>query len=43
MLNVVMEAASEPFGVLPLLLIVVAAIALITAIFLLRYKRKGDK
>ncbi len=41
MLNVVMEAAGE--SVLPLLLIPVAALALIAAILLLRYKRKGDK
>ena len=43
MLKVVMEASSEPFGVLPLLFVVVAALALITAIFVLRYNRKGDK
>ena len=43
MLKVVLEAASEPFGVLPLLLVVVAALALITAVFVLRFKRKGDK
>ena len=40
MLKVVLEAA-EPSNLLPLLFIVVAAIALVTAIFLLRYKRKG--
>ena len=43
MWKVVMEAAAESFGVLPLLIILVAAIALVTAVFLLRYKRKGDK
>ena len=41
MLKVVMEAAGEP--VWPLLLIVVAALALGGTIFLLRYRRKGDK
>ena len=40
MLKVVMEAAGEP--VLPLVLILVAAIAFIGTIFLVRYKRKGD-
>jgi hypothetical protein len=43
MLKVVLEAAPEPSGLLPLLLIIVAALALVSAIFLLRYKRKGDK
>ena len=43
MLKVVLEAASEPSGLLPLLLIIVAALALVSAIFLIRYKRKGDK
>jgi hypothetical protein len=43
MLKVVMEAAGEPLGVLPLVLIPVAALALVATIFLLRYKRKGDK
>jgi hypothetical protein len=41
MLKVVLEAAAEPSGLLPLLIILVAAIALVTAIFLVRYKRKG--
>ena len=43
MLKVVMEAAGERFGVWPLLLIVVAALALVTMIFVLRYRRKGEK
>ena len=43
MLNVVLEAAAESTGLLPLLFILLAAIALVTAIFLLRYRRKGDK
>ena len=42
MLKVVMEAAGEP--VWPLLLVVVAAaIALVTVVFVLRFRRKGDK
>ena len=41
MLKVVLEAAAEPSGLLPLLIILLAAIALVTAIFLVRYKRKG--
>ena len=43
MLKVVLEAAAEPSGLLPLVLIPVAALALIATIFLFRYKRKGDK
>ena len=43
MWKVVMEAAAEPSGLLPLLLIVVAALGLVGTIFLLRYKRKGEK
>jgi hypothetical protein len=43
MFKVVLEAAAEPSGLWPLLLIIVAALALVSAIFLLRYKRKGDK
>ena len=41
MLKVVLEAAAEPSGLLPLLIILIAAIALVAAIFLVRYKRKG--
>ncbi len=43
MLKVVMEASAEPSGVLPLVFVVVAALALITAMLVLRYRRKGDK
>jgi hypothetical protein len=43
MLKVVMEASAEPFNSVPyLIVLVIAAIALVTAVFLVRY-RKGDK
>jgi hypothetical protein len=43
MLKVVMEAAGESFGLWPLLLVVVAALALVATIFVLRFRRKGDR
>jgi hypothetical protein len=40
----VMDIAPEQFGFSPLLLILLAAaVALVTAVFLLRYRRKGDR
>ena len=41
--KVVLEAGTEPSSLLPLLFIVVAALVLVGAIFVLRYRRKGDK
>ena len=44
MLTVVMDVAPEQFTVSPLLIVVmVAAIALVSVIFLLRFRRKKDK
>jgi hypothetical protein len=44
MLKVVMDVAPEQFGFSPLLIILLlAAVALVTVVFLLRYRRKGDK
>lgn len=44
MLTVVMEVASDQPGVSPLLLVaLVAPVALVVAVFLIRYRRKGDK
>ena len=43
MLKVIMDVAPEQFSFAPLLIILlVAAVALVTAVFLLRYRRKGD-
>ena len=43
MLKVVRDAAPEQFGFAPLLIVLlVAAVALVTVVFLLRYRRKGD-
>ena len=44
MLKVVMDVAPEPFSFAPLLLVLlVAAVALVTAIFLVRFRRRGDR
>ena len=44
MLTVVMDVAPEQFTVSPLLLVLmVAAIALVAVVFLLRFRRKKDK
>jgi hypothetical protein len=43
MFTVVMETATQPTSLLPLLVVLVAAILLVSAILLLRYRRKGDK
>ncbi len=43
MLKVVMDVAPEQFGFSPLLMILLlAAVALVTTVFLLRYRRKGN-
>ena len=43
MLKVVMDVAPEQFGFAPLLIVLLlAAVALVTAVFLLRFRRKGD-
>lgn len=44
MLKVVLEAAAQQPGVSPLLFVaLVAPVALVVAVFWLRYRRKGDK
>jgi len=44
MLKVVLEADAEPFSSVPLLIVVlVAVIVLVAMVFLVRYRRKGDK
>ena len=44
MLKVVMDAAPEQFSFAPLLLILLAAaVALVAAVFLVRFRRKGGK
>ncbi|HZA73897.1 MAG TPA: hypothetical protein VE476_13445 [Propionibacteriaceae bacterium] len=44
MLHVVLDVAPNQFDFAPLLIILLLApIALVTAVFLLRYRRKGDK
>ena len=44
MLRVVLDVAPNQFDFAPLLIILLLApIALVTAVFLLRYRRKGDK
>ena len=43
MLKMVMDVAAEQFAFAPLLIILLlAAVALVTVVFLLRYRRKGD-
>lgn len=44
MLRVVLDVAPGQFDFLPLLLVLLLApVALVTAVYLLRYRRKGDK